>query len=94
MTLTETALKKLSKEEIITFTLYLQNNINQYLKCIKKRSLWIEENLSKIEAKVAVTKQVNNVLRNQMVQVEQKSLSNEQYSRPECLEIAHWEKLH
>ena len=94
MTLTETALKKLSKEEIITFTLYLQNNINQDLKCIKKRSLWIEENLSKVEAKVAVTKQVNNVLRNQMVQVEQKSWSNEQYSRRECLEIAHWEKLH
>ena len=36
MTLTDTALRKLTKEEIITLTLYLQNNINQDLKCIKK----------------------------------------------------------
>ena len=36
MTLTKTALKKLTKEGIVTFTLYLQNNINQDLTCIKK----------------------------------------------------------
>ena len=36
MALTETALKKLTKEEIIKLILDLQDNFNQDLKCIKK----------------------------------------------------------
>ena len=87
MPLTEAALKKLTKEEIIKLPLELRDNFNQDLKCIEKDLSDLRENFSKLEAELPVTQQVNNVLRKQMVQVEWKSWSNEQYSRRECLEI-------
>ena len=87
MALTKAALKKPTKEEIIKLTLDLQDNFNQYLKCIKKDLSEIRKNFSKLEAELAVTKEVNNVLHNQMIQVEMKSWSNQQYSRRDCLEI-------
>ena len=67
MALTEATLKKLTKEEIIKLTLDLQDNFNQDLKCTKKDLSELMENLSKVGAKLAVTKQVINVLCNQMV---------------------------
>ena len=73
MALTEAALKKLTKEEIIKLTLNLQDNFIQRLKCIKSDLPKLRENLSKLEAELAVTKQINNVLRNQMVQLKRKS---------------------
>ena len=87
MALTKAALKKPTKEEIIKLTLDLQDNFNQYLKCIKKDLSEIRKNFSKLEAELAVTKEVNNVLRNQMIQIKMKSWSNQQYSRRDCLEI-------
>ena len=47
----------------------------------------MSKNFCKLEAEFAVTKQINNVWRNQMVQVKRKSWSNKQYVRRECLEI-------
>ena len=46
MALTETALKKLTKEEIIKLTLGLQDNFNQDLKCMKKDLSELRENFS------------------------------------------------
>lgn len=77
------AVKKLTKEEIIELTLDYQENFNQELKSIKKDLSELSENFFKPEAELASTKQVNYVLGNQMVQVERKSWSNEQYSRSE-----------
>ena len=57
MALTETALKKLTKEEIIKLALDLQVNFNQDLKCIKKDLFELRKNFPKLEAKLAVTKQ-------------------------------------
>ena len=67
MTLTQAAFKVFTTEEIIKVTLDLQDNFNQDLKCIKKDLSVLRENFSKVVAEHAVTKQVNNVLRNQMV---------------------------
>ena len=67
MTLTQAAFKMFTTEEIIKLTLDLQDNFNQDLKCIKKDLSVLRGNFSKIVAEHAVTKQVNNVLRNQMV---------------------------
>ena len=66
MTLTEAALKKLTKEENIKLTFCLQYNFNQDLKLIKKYFSELRENFCKIEATFAVTKQVNNVLHNHL----------------------------
>ena len=46
MALTATALKKLTKEEIIKLTLDLQDNFNQDLKCMKKDLSKLRENFS------------------------------------------------
>ena len=67
MTLTQAAFKVFTTEEIIKVTLDLQDNFHQDLKCIKKDLSVLRENFSKVVAEHAVTKQVNNVLRNQMV---------------------------
>ena len=85
MTLTETALKKLTKEEIITLALDLQVNFNQDLKCIKKDLFELRETSLNLRPNLLSLNKVNNVLRNKMIQVERKSWSNEQYSRRECL---------
>ena len=77
MALTGTALKKLTKEDIIKPTLDLQDNFNQDLKSIKKNLSELWENFFKLETELAGTKQVK-ILCNQMVQVEEKSWSNEQ----------------
>ena len=79
--------RKLIKEEIIKLTLALQDNFSEDLKSIKRDLSEFTENFHKLEAELVVTKQVNNVLRNHLVQVERKSWNNEQYSRRECLEI-------
>ena len=76
MTLTQAALKTFAKEEIIKFTLDLRDNFNRDLKYIKKDLSELSKNFSKLEAEFAVTKQINNVWRNQMVQVKRKSWSN------------------
>ena len=73
MVLLEAALKKLTKEEIIKLTLDYQDDFDQDLKSIKKDLFELRENLSRLEAELAVTKQVNNVLDDQMVQVERKA---------------------
>ena len=46
MALTETTLKKLTKEEIIKLILDLQDNFNQDLKCMKKDLSELRENFS------------------------------------------------
>ena len=56
------------------------------MKSIKKDLSELRENFSKLEAELVVTKQVSNVLCNQMIQVERIYRSNEQYSGLECLE--------
>ena len=55
MPLTEAALKKLTKEEIIKLPLELRDNFNQDLKCIEKDLSDLRENFSKLEAELPVT---------------------------------------
>ena len=63
MTLTEAALKKLTKEGIIICTLDYQDNFGQDLKSIRKDLSELRENFSKLKPELAVTNKVNNVLR-------------------------------
>ena len=63
MTLTEVALKKLTKEEIIIRPLDYQDNFGQDFKIIKKDLSELRENFSKLKAELALTSQLNNTLR-------------------------------
>ena len=63
MTLTEAALKKLTKEEIIIRPLDYQDNFGQDFKIIKKDLSELRENFSKLKAELALTSQLNNTLR-------------------------------
>lgn len=66
MILTEVAVKNLTKEDIIKLIIDYHNNSNQDLKSIKKDLHELRQNFSKLGAELAVTKQVNNVLHNEM----------------------------
>ena len=73
---------------IIKLTLDYQDSFNQDLKNLKKVLSELKENFSKLEVELTVTKQVNNVLYYQIVQVELKSCRRGMYvSIREFLEI-------
>ena len=75
---------------IIKLTLDYQDSFNQDLKNLKKVLSELKENFSKLEVELTVTKQVNNVLCYQIVQVELKSCRRDMYvSTREFLEIRH-----
>ena len=63
MTLTEAALKKLTKEEIIIRPLEYQDNFGQDFNIIEKDLSELRENFSKLKAELALTSQLNNTLR-------------------------------
>ena len=47
----------------------------------------INERFERIESELAVSKQVNKLLKKRLIEVEKNSYANEQYSRRECFEI-------
>lgn len=78
--LSKSTLCKLSKDELVDYTMKLQKNIFD-----KMNSL--EERFCKLEAELAIAKNVNSKLYSQVEYVERKCAMNEQYSRRECIEI-------
>ena len=87
MALTEAALKKLTKEENVKLTLIIKIILIKTWKVLKRISLkWRKTSLN-LKLTLLSPNKLTTFLRNQMVQVEPKSWSNEQYSRCECPEI-------
>ena len=87
---TEGSLDKLLKRDLIPIVLNLQNTItdknnssNELLEEIRK----FNDNFSKLQSELAVTKQVNTELTKRIVTLERQCWANAQYSRKECLEV-------
>jgi len=78
--LNKVSLSKLSKDEIMEYTLKLQRTIFEKISSF-------EEKLTKLESELFVSKNVNSHLVTQLEYVKRKCASNEQYSRRECIEI-------
>ena len=88
---TEESLDKMLKRDLIPIVLNLQSTIadknnsnNELLEEIRK----FNDNFSKLQSELAVTKQVNTELTKRIVTLERQCWANAQYSRKECLEVA------
>ena len=85
--LTWSALKQLSREELETYAENKDNDVLRSLTELKDELKSFTDRFERIESELAVTKQVNKVLKNRLVDVERNCYANEQYSRRECFEI-------
>ena len=84
------SLDKMLKRDLIPIVLNLQSTIadknnsnNELLEEIRK----FNDNFSKLQSELAVTKQVNTELTKRIVTLERQCWANAQYSRKECLEV-------
>ena len=62
MTLTVAALKKMSKDDIITWALYYQNKFNSTLANINKDTGELKYKFEKLQSEIGVSKSVNSNL--------------------------------
>ena len=84
---TEESLDKLLKKDIISIVLSLQTERESSSKILEEvRAL--NQNFAKLESQLLVTKNVNSLLQERVIDLERQCWANAQYSRRECLEIS------
>ena len=99
MVLTRAAMACLSREALEDYTesqdseflsklARLESELSTSHEKIAKLESEINVRLSALESDVAVTEQVNKLLKNQITHLEKNCHASEQYSRRECLEIS------
>ena len=89
MSLSESALKKLSKDEVIAVALEYQNKFDDsILANINKGISDLWQNYEKTQSELCVSRQVSSKLKERIVLLEQQCRINCQYSRRECLELS------
>ena len=91
---TEESLNNLKKSQLVELFLHLQsyttesiNKLNGEIQRINGGIQKINETFSKYEADIAITKNANTLLSNQLIEAERQCWANVQYSRRECIEI-------
>ena len=72
---------------MIPIVLPLQNKLDQANNKVLEEIRKLNENFSKLESELSVTKQVNSLLSRRLVNMERQCWANAQYSRRECLDI-------
>ena len=87
MSLSEAALRKLTKDDVIALTLEYQAKFDYTLSNINKELSELRNDFKKIESELSVSKNVNSKLQERVVALERQCWGNSQYSRRECLEI-------
>ena len=85
---TENSLSRLNKDHLIRLALYYQQKYGITLDKISKELAELRKSYSKLESDLAITKAVNESLRNQILRLERQCWSNAQYSKRETLEIS------
>ena len=88
MALSESALKKLHKDEIINLALDYQSKFDSTLAGITNELSDLKKGFEQLRSDLSVTKQVNTKLKEKVVSLERQTSSNSQYSRRECLELS------
>ena len=88
MTLTEVALKNMSKDDIISLALDYQDKFNSTLANINKDIGELKYKFGKPESELVVSNSVNSNLCKNITTLERQCWANNQYSRRECLEIS------
>ena len=87
MSISEAALGKLTKDEVIALTLEYQAKFDNTLSNINRELSELRNDFKKIESELSVSKNVNSKLHERVVALERQCWGNNQYSRRECLEI-------
>ena len=87
MSLSEAALRKLTKNEVITLTLEYQSKFDNTIFNINKELSQLRSDFKKVESELSVSKNVNSKLCELVVALERQCWGNNQYSRCECVEI-------
>ena len=87
MSLSEAALRKLTKDEVIALTLKSQAKFDNILSNINRELSVLRNDFKKIESELSVSKNVSSKLYERVVALERQCWGNNQYSRRECLEI-------
>ena len=88
MALSESALKKLHKDEIINLVLDYQNKFDSTLAGIRNELSDTRKDFEQLRSDLSITKLVNNKLKEKVVSLERQTWSNSLYSRWECLELS------
>ena len=88
MAYTENSLSRLNKDYLIRLALDYQQKYDITLDKISKELAELRKSYNKLESDLAITKAVNESLRNQIITLERQCWSNAQYSRRETLEIS------
>ena len=70
MALSEAALKKLSKDEIINLALDFQSNFDSTLAGIRNKLYDLKKDFEKLGSNLSVVRQVNSVLRERTISLE------------------------
>ena len=87
MSLSEAALRKLKKDEMIALTLKFQAKFDKTFSNINRELSVLRNNFKKIESELSVSKNVSSKLHERVIALERNCWGNNQYSRRECLEI-------
>ena len=80
---TEESLKSMLKPQLIELVLRLQKHTTETINKLTNEIKEINETFSKFEADITITKNVNSVLAEQLVETERQCWANAQYSRRE-----------
>ena len=86
-TYTNESLQSINKKDMIPIVLSLQNKLDQANNKVLEEIRKLNDNFSKLESELSVTKQVNSLLSRRLVNMERQCWANAQYSRRECLDI-------
>ena len=84
---TEATLKGLDKPDLIKLVLQLESGINSDIKELTPEIRDLVGQMKKVEADVAIVKNVNEKLVNQLIETEREWWTNAQYSRHKCFEV-------
>ena len=87
MALSEAALKKLSKDEIVNLAQDYQSKFDSTFAGISNELSDLKKDFEKLGSELSAARQVNSVLRQRVTSLERHCWSNSQYSRRECLEL-------
>ena len=87
VTYTNESLQSINKKDMIPIVLSLQNKLDQANNKVLEEIRKLNDNFSKLESELSVTKQVNSLLSRRLVNMERQCWANAQYSRQECAGI-------
>ena len=88
MYLSEEALHKLTKDELVNLSLEYQNKFTSALARTESDIDNLRKDFKRVETDLVITRNVNSKLRETVVSLERQCRSSSQYSRRECLEIS------